>query len=130
MFTIDQIHQAYKKVKSGADFPKFVQDLKEIGVTHYDNFVSDGRTIYFGQNGFIIHGDSKYSTIVVNDNSSSEKLKQAIAIHQQGLTDYPTFCKQAADSGVEKWTTNIIEMSVTYLDKRGLRLTVEKIATP
>lgn len=34
MFSIEQIHQAFENVKSGADFPQFVQDLKEIGVTH------------------------------------------------------------------------------------------------
>lgn len=46
MFTIDQIHEAFKKVKSGADFPQFVQNLKSIGLTHYYNYVADGRTKY------------------------------------------------------------------------------------
>jgi len=27
-------------------------------------------------------------------------------IHQQGQTDYPTFCEQAADTDVDTWTTN------------------------
>ena len=130
MFTIEQIHQAFGKVKSGADFPQFVQDLKEIGVTHYDNFVSDGRTKYYGKNDFTLDGESKYTEMEVNDISSSDSLKQAISIHQQGQTDYPTFCKQAADAGVEKWTTHMIEMTVTYLDKKGHKLTVETIPKP
>ena len=33
MFTSDQIHKVFKKVKSGKDFPQFVRDLKTIGVT-------------------------------------------------------------------------------------------------
>ncbi len=130
MFTIDEIHAAFAKVKSGADFPQFVQDLKEIGVTHYDNFVSDGRTKYYGLNDFTLNGDSKYPEMQVNDSSSSNTLKQAISIHQQGQTDYPTFCKQAADAGVEKWTTHMIEMTVTYVDKEGQKLTVEPIPMP
>ena len=130
MFTIKQIHEAHRKVKSGADFPLFVQELKEIGVTHYDNFVSDGRTIYYGENNFTLNGDLKYSKIEVNTISSSNSLKQAISIHQQGQTNYPTFCKQAAEAGVEKWTTHIIEMTVTYLDKKGQKLVVETISTP
>jgi len=113
MFTIEQIHQAFGKVNSGADFPQFVQDLKEIGITHYDNFVSDGRT--------------KYPKMEVNNINSAEKLKYAILIHQQGQTDYPTFCQQASDAGVEKWTTHMIEMTVTYLDKKGNKLVVEPI---
>lgn len=130
MFTIDQIHEAFKKVKSGADFPQFVQDLKSIGVTHYDNYVADGRIKYYGTNDFTVYGETKYPFMTVNDNSSADKLKHSISIHQQGQTDYPTFCKQAADAGVEKWTTHIIEMTVTYLDKQGNKLTVEPIPQP
>ena len=127
MFTIEQIHQAFKKVKSGSDFPQFVQDLKKIGITHYDNFVSDGRTKYYGKTNFTLDGEAKYSEIKVNNTSAYEDLKHAISIHQNGQTNYPTFCKQAAEAGVEKWTTHMIEMTVTYFDKKGHKLIVEPI---
>ena len=130
MFTLGQIHKAHSKVKSGADFPQYVQELKKIGITHYDNFVSDGRTKYFGLNGFSLDDKSKYPELKVNDTSSADSLKHAISIHQQGQTDYPTFCKQAADAGVEKWTTHMIEMAVTYYDKKGKRLSIEPITGP
>lgn len=130
MFTIDQIQEAFKKVKSGEDFPQFVQDLKSIGVTHYDNYVADGRTTYYGTNNFTVDGEPKYPTITVNADSSADNLKHTISIHQQGQTDYPTFCIQAADAGVEKWTTHMVEMTVTYLDRQGTIMTVEPIPKP
>lgn len=130
MFTIEQVHNAFSKVKSGADFPQFVQDLKTIGITHYDNFVSDGRTKYYGADYSTIDGEAKYPIMDANEISSAAKLKHAISIHQQGQTDYPTFCKQAADAGVDKWTTHMIEMTVSYLDKNGIKLTVEPIPKP
>ena len=102
----------------------------EYGVTHYDNFVSDGRTKYYGINDFTLDGESKYPKMEVNDISSAERLKHAISIHQQGQTDYPTFCQQASDAGVEKWTTHMIDMTVTYLDKKENKLTVEPIPKP
>ncbi|WP_053976414.1 DUF1398 domain-containing protein [Mangrovimonas xylaniphaga] len=127
MFTIEQIHEAFGKVKSGADFPQFVQALKAIGVTHYDNFVTDGRTIYYGLQEFTLDAGSKYPELPVSEASSSEALKQALKIHQQGQTDYPTFCEQAAAAGVYKWTTHMIEMNVSYFDTKGSLLVVEKI---
>jgi uncharacterized protein YbcV (DUF1398 family) len=130
MFTKAQIQEASAKVKSGADFPQFVQDLKEIGVTHYDNFVSDGRTIYYGSSDFVLDGEPKYPEIPVSDRSSTDDLKHAISIHQQGQTDYPEFCRQAASAGVEKWTTHMMEMTVTYTDKHGKILSVEAIPLP
>lgn len=130
MFTIQQIHEAFGKVISGADFPQFVQDLKAIGVTHYDNFVADGKTKYFGVDNFVLDGEAKYPVITINNESSADKLKHAISIHQQGQTDYPTFCLESAEAGVEKWTTHMIEMTVTYLDKAGNKLTIEPIPQP
>ena len=130
MFTIEQIEQASSKVKSGADFPQFIQDLKALGVTHYDTFVTNGATTYYGSHSFSLNGAAKYPEIAVNSISSFKLIQQVILIHQQGMTDYPTFCQQAATSGVEKWTTDIEEMTISYLDRTGKLLTVEPIELP
>jgi len=129
-FTIEQIHEASQKVNSGADFPRYVQDLKAIGVTHYDNFVSNGLTKYYGAQGFCVEGESKNQVLNINEKASVAGLKQAITIHQQGLTDYPAFCQQAADAGVDKWTTQMINMTVTYFDKQGHEMLIEPIPAP
>lgn len=50
MFTLDQIEKANSKVRSGADFPALVKELKEIGVFVSDVFVRDGHAEYFGKN--------------------------------------------------------------------------------
>lgn len=130
MFTLDQIYQTHSRVKSGADFPQYVQDLKAIGVIKYDTYVSDGRARFYGTGDFILDDKPKYPALEVNPVSSSEQLKHAIKIHQQGQTDYPTFCQQAAAAGVEKWTTDMYKMTVTYLDKDGHTLTVEPVPNP
>ena len=38
MFIVEQIKKAYRKVKSGADFPVYIQDLKKLGVKYYETF--------------------------------------------------------------------------------------------
>ncbi|MDZ7604066.1 MAG: DUF1398 family protein [Cyclobacteriaceae bacterium] len=130
MFTIERIERsAFQIKKRDGDFPQLVQDLKAIGVTHYDYFVSDGITKYYGTDNFVLKGEATYPSMNVNGVSSSDKLKHAISIHQQGQTDYPTFCKQAAEAGVEKWTTSMINMTVTYLDKAGHKLTSRTYTT-
>jgi len=47
MFTIEQIKDAHAKVKSGADFPAYVQEVIRLGVTRYETYVADGQTHYF-----------------------------------------------------------------------------------
>lgn len=130
MFSLEQIQDASKKVKSGADFPQLVHDLKTIGVTHYDTFVEDGRTRYYGINQFMLDTKPKYTALSISGKASVAKLKETISIHQQGKTDYLTFCREAAEAGVEKWTTHMFDMEVTYFDMDGNKILVESIPEP
>lgn len=127
MFTIEQIKKAHTKVKSGSDFPAYVQEIKKLGVVSYDNYVTDGHTLYYGQGNFEIKGDAKYEPVEVTNNSSKEKLNNSLKIHQQGQTDYLTFCKQAAEAGVEKWSVNLVKMTCTYFDKENNAMVIEEI---
>jgi len=52
MFTVDQIKSAHSKVKSGADFPTYIKEIKALGVTHYEAYVSDGHINYHGTNDY------------------------------------------------------------------------------
>ena len=130
MFTINQIKEAHAKVKSGADFPAYIQDMKSLGVLSYAHFVSDGSIHYQGSDQFRISGHVKWLPMKVMENGSTDKLKHALIIHQRGETDYPTFCKQAAAAGVEKWIVDMDKMVCRYYDKSSNELLVEAIPTP
>lgn len=127
MFTIEQIHAAHAKVKTGADFPRYIQELKELGLKNYTNYVADGHTDYQGANGYNLAGSAKYPEQVVKAQSSPEALKRAIKEHQEGKTDYLTVCRQAAEAGVEKWIVDLVSMTCTYYDIGGNTLMAEAI---
>ncbi len=127
MFTIDQIRSAHSKVRSGADFPQYIQDLKALGVTGYETYVADGHTDYKGSDAPGISSPPKYGALAVADNSKVAEFISGLKDHQQGKTDYPTFCKMCADTGVEKWIVSIEKMSCTYYDKSGNTLLLETI---
>lgn len=126
MFTIDQIKAAHSKVKSGADFPAYIQDLKALGVQHYTTFVSDGRTDYSG-NDFSTSSDPKYGAKEIAQNCNNEQFVADLRSHQKGGTDYPTFCNDCAKSGVEKWVVDLEKMTCTYYDSKGNVVLVEQI---
>lgn len=127
MFTIDQIKTAHAKVKSGADFPAYVQELISIGLTGYVQYVHNGRTEYFGNNGFILKTGGKYPELEIADVSKEEDFKHYLKIHQQGQTDYLTFCKHSAETGIENWILDFSAMTCTYYDKFGNRIVEETI---
>jgi len=127
MFTIKQILEAHSKVKSGADFPNYVKDLIALGVTSYETFVTDGHTIYHGESGFNVASDTKYSPLQIAKTSNTPSFKNDLKAHQQGQSDYPTFCSQCAQSGIEKWIVIMNERSCTYYDLSGNVILAEQI---
>ncbi|MBX3164177.1 MAG: DUF1398 domain-containing protein [Bacteroidetes bacterium] len=127
MFTTEQIKDAHSKVKSGADFPAYIQDLKKLGVTNYKTFVEDGHTDYYGVNDYKTTSPAKYDKLQVAKNCNGEQFKTDLKAHQQGKTDYPTFCNDCAKSGIEKWVVSINKMTCTYYDKSENEILVELI---
>lgn len=127
MFTLEQIKEAHGKVKSGADFPVYIQDLKKLGVSHYETFVIDGHTNYYGANDYKITSPAKYDTLALAKTSDQEQFKLDLRAHQSGKTDYPTFCNDAAKSGVEKWVVVMDKMTCSYFDLSGNKILVEEI---
>lgn len=129
MFTLEQIKAAHSKVKSGADFPAYIQEIKDLGVTSYDTFVSDGHTDFFGEENYKTTSPAKYATLTISETLNTTQFKIDLKEHQQGKTDYLTFINLCATFGIEKWTVSMDKMTCTYYDKAGNEILVEEIPT-
>ena len=127
MFTVEQINQAHEKVKSGADFPKYIQEIKQMGVTSFETWVTDSHTEYFGENNYQTKSLPQYENLTIADSSNREKFCRYLKIHQQGETDYLTFCRHCAETGIEKWFVCLDEMTCTYYDKAKNKILIEPI---
>ena len=130
MFTLDQIQAIHHQVRSGADFPQYVQNLQAIGLTSYDQYLTDGHAHYVGAAGFSLTSPPTGPRLPLAGPGSAAQLNEALKIHQQGQTDYPTFCRQVVEAGVEKWTVDILNLTCTYYDPQGAALVVEAIPLP
>ncbi|MBW8241395.1 DUF1398 domain-containing protein [Muricauda oceani] len=129
MFTVEQIESAHGKVKSGADFPNYIQEIKEMGVLAFETWVFDSHTEYFGKNGFETKSKPKYKNLKIADISDKDTFRKYLKIHQKGETDYLTFCNHCAETGIEKWNVDLEKMTCTYYDKSGNEILVELVPT-
>ncbi len=127
MFTVEQIKAAHSKVRSGADFPAYIKEIKSLGVTHYEAYVTDGHIDYHGGNDYTAKVSAKYAPLVIADSANDEGFKAALISHQQGKTDFLTFIKMCATVGIEKWAICMDKMTCTYYDKAGNEILVEQI---
>lgn len=127
MFTLDQIKAAHSKVKSGADFPTYIRDLKKLGVVQYVTFVKDGHTEYSGSSDYEISSPVRYSALHIVPSGNEVQFKADLKAHQQGKTDYPTFCSDCAKSGIEKWIVDLTKMTCRYFDLTENEILIEQI---
>ncbi|MGV3698182.1 DUF1398 domain-containing protein [Flavobacterium sp.] len=127
MFTTDEVKAAHSKVKSGADFPAYIQEIKKMGVTLYECYVTDGHTDYHGANNYIAKVQAKYQPIEISEKPSIHEFQSELKAHQQGKTDFLTFIQMCADTGIEKWEISMDKMTCTYFDKAGNEVLTEQI---
>ena len=127
MFTIEQIQTAHASVRSGADFPRYIRDLITLGVERYETYVVDGHTGFYGKGAYHISSPAKYNSLVIAGESDEVQFKEDLKSHQQGHTDYLTFCSDCASSGIEKWVVSMADMTCSYFDKAGNRILTEQI---
>jgi uncharacterized protein YbcV (DUF1398 family) len=127
MFTLQQIKTAHAKVKTGADFPAYIQELKQLGLTGYSFMVTDGSAVYYGKDGYEVRREPGFAPQVIASPANAEALLHAISNHQQGGSDFPTICRQAAEAGVEKWAIDMQAMTCTYFDLAGNKMLAEPI---
>jgi len=127
MFTIAQIEDAHSKVKSGADFPNYIRDIKLLGVRGFTTYVNDSHTVYYSANGETISSAPKYAKKQIADENNAARFKHQLKIHQEGKTDYFKLCEDCAGTGVDKWIVDLDAMTCIYYDKIGNEMLVEGI---
>lgn len=127
MFTVEQLKAAHSKVKSGADFPAYIKEIRSLGVTQYEAYVTDGHIDYHGANNYTATVPAKYDSIAIENSPNTDRFKAELLAHQQGKTDFLTFIRMCAETGIEKWEICMDKMSCTYFDKAGNEVLVEQI---
>lgn len=67
MFTVEQIQKAHSKVKSGADFPTYIQEIMHLGVINYEAYVAEGHINYYGANNHKVIVVPKYERMSITE---------------------------------------------------------------
>ncbi len=127
MFTLQDIKDAHAKVQSGADFPRYIQDLIDLGVRSYTTWVADGHADYYGDDTPSMHSDPKYAQLTISDTVDRESFLHDLTLHQQWGTDYMTFCRDAAKAGVATRVIDMQAMTCTYYDSHETVILEEMI---
>lgn len=127
MFTLEQIEKLHSKVKSWADSPQYIKDLKNIGIILYEVFVNDWHSQYFWENGFKLISKANYENLEIHFLLDKENFVKSLKNHQNGWSDYMTFCMEASQFWIAKWIMDLQDLTCSYMDFVWNVVLVEKV---
>lgn len=128
MFTMQQIEGLHARFGSAKTLVDYVRALKALGVEHYDSYLADGHSEYFGKDGYTLISRSVHEVLVVADVAQREAFLEHLRRHELGQSNYLEMSKGLAQSGVEKWTVDTAGMTMTFSDKTGRSMLVNEIS--
>ncbi len=127
MFTIDQINEIHGRLDGAKTLLQYVQAIEAIGVVRADSYVSDGHSEYFSEDGQKVESSPVHDVLSVSQTSSGQSLLQQLRLHDEGKTSYLEMSKGLAESGIEKWVINTLELTMSFYDAGGNKLLTNKI---
>lgn len=127
MFTIEQINDLHHRLGNAETLLEYVRALNAIGVEKYDSYLTDGHSEYFGKDGHKVISPAANEVLAIAETSDKEGFLKHLELHVQGKTSYLEMSKGLAESGIEKWTVDTSNPTMTFYDKAGNELLVERI---
>ena len=142
IFSNNMTYKNIDFVDFSAHMTKFMDIWQQNGYEYdaiYSGFLANASQIAIVEDA--IERFSKEGTLVVADTAMADDgvlypvfdativqaMRHIISIHQQGQTDFETFCQQAADAGVHYWRTDAVNLACIYVDMAGQDMVNEPI---
>lgn len=126
-FTLEQINGLKSESKGGKDFPMLIQNFKNIGVNRFITYVETGYTEYFDDENNSIKSDALYDAKNISEAVNEENFEKQLRLHQQGGTDFYTFCQDCADNGIDHWIVDLNKMTCTYRTSENQEILIEQV---
>lgn len=127
MFTIEQINDLHDRLGDMETVPEYLRALRAIGVDRFDSYLRDGHSEYFDREGQCVVSGAAHELLTIADVADQDKVVEHLGRHQRGEIDYVEMSKGLAANGVDKWTMDTDNLTVTYLDKQGNSVLIETL---
>ncbi len=124
-FTLENIEAAGKKY-TGVEFYKLIQEFIKMDICINIYNLKDGFRVYENCKGDQI--EVEFIKIPINNVETDKDLfNKILKNHQQGNTDFITFCNEVCEVGIYKWVISTTKMTCSYYDIFDNLVCMEKI---
>lgn len=128
MFTLEQIDELHSRLGKAETLYAYARALHAIGVEKYDSYLVDGHSEYVGINGHKVISPPHHETLPIAETSDREAFLAFMQRVEQDRMGYLEMSRGLATCGIEKWTVNTVEATMTYSDRAGNELLAERLS--
>jgi uncharacterized protein YbcV (DUF1398 family) len=127
VFSLAEIDGIHERLGSASTLGAYLGALREVGASRSDSYLADGHTVYYGDGGHQVSTEPAHEVFPVAAVGDREVVVEQLRLHEQGMSSYVEMSRALAAAGVEKWTFDTHELTITYYDAAGLALLSEAV---
>ncbi|AFJ47199.1 DUF1398 domain-containing protein [Shimwellia blattae] len=121
------LNRFFEQVRSNADFPSFITELRRNDISYYIYFVATGNVKIVTTSDTYMSVKTHRGLIKINQAACSRLVRIVSRRHFSGKTTYDQYCKELAKAGVFKWVVDVNEQMRHYWSKDNQLLHSEQI---
>jgi uncharacterized protein YbcV (DUF1398 family) len=127
VFTLAQIDDLHARLGRAETLADYLRGLAGIGVARFESFLVDGHSEFFGADGQRVVSPAHHDELTVAEVSDRAAFLDHLQRHSNNETSYVEMSAGLAASGVEKWVADTRALTMTYCDRAGVALLVDKV---
>jgi uncharacterized protein YbcV (DUF1398 family) len=127
MFTMAQIDELHGRLGRAETLADYLRGLAALGVVRFESFLVDGHSEFFSADGRRVVSAPHHEALAVAETSDPAAFLRHLQRHRDKETSYVEMSAGLAASGVEKWVADTAALTMTYCDRAGGALLVEKV---
>lgn len=127
MFTMAQIDELHGRLGTAETLADYLRGLAAIGVVRFESFLVDGHSEFVSADGRRVVSAPHHEVLPVAETSDKAALLEHLQRHRDKETSYVEMSAGLAASGVHKWVGDTAGLTMTYCDRAGVALLIEKV---
>lgn len=127
MVTLAELDEIHERLGKADTLVAYYGALADVGVTGYDSYVADGRTVFRTADGQELETGANHDPLGVATDPDHAAVHETLARAAAGELGYLEMSRLLAGAGLERWSVDTRALTMTYSDVRGEVVLLEQL---
>ena len=127
MVTLAEINDLHERLGKADTLAAYGRALADLGVTGYDSYVADGRTVFRTADGDDLITPAHHDLVEIAMEPDHAAILATLARAEAGELGYVEMSTLLGAAGLERWSVDTLRQVMTYVDVLGETVLAEHL---